>query len=132
MKYRLTGGILLLIGFNTLASDTFEGRKAQALQVERTQAGRNYLARLLPAVHSKMEKIMTACVPDGEKGTIVRFELVAKIAQDGTISNVDVLPKNSKSICYAEKFAKIKAPAPPTEFSARGFPIAIERINELQ
>jgi hypothetical protein len=63
-----------------------------------------------------MQAILTTCIPIGstDPANLGRFTFVADVSAEGSVSSVEVEPRNAVSRCFALHFAKAQLPKPPT------------------
>ncbi len=113
-----------------LYAASFAERVAMAKEIETQEAASDYfLKTLFPAIGPDMAGMMKYCLslPDASKE---RFTLVANVAQDGGMTDVDFEPKsNNTGACFAEAFATLVGPPPPL-CDCGALPVVIEmKVN---
>jgi hypothetical protein len=113
-------GLALLLTAAPVWAQDFNQRLLNAQQAAASGAGAAYDASLntyLPgAVH--------ACMPKGAANpSHGNFALVADVAPNGHIHNIDVAPQTSLAQCFATQFGKNTLPTPPANAPAQGWPI---------
>jgi hypothetical protein len=96
------------------AAATFAERVAIAKKVESQKEAENYFfGSFFPSIGPSMGGIMQTCLsrPNASKE---KFTLVANVALDGELVDIDYEPKsNNTGECFAKEFATLRAPAPP-------------------
>ena len=86
---------------------------------------REYVERhLFPAMRTDMSSATQRCLasPGASKAD---FTLVADIAADGTVKNVDVKPATDTAHCLAKAFGSLRLSPLPEDYRS-GLPIFIE------
>ena len=111
---KLCALLILIVYANLSIAATFAERVAVAKEIESQKEASDYfLKNFFPSVGPSMGGIMKVCLSrDGSSQE--KFSLVANVALDGQIINVDFEPKsNNTAACFAGEFSTLKAPPPP-------------------
>lgn len=111
---------LTLVAASAIAAD-FNERVTTAKRAEGSPQGVQYLQILGPAYGAAMR----ACLPPASSASenLGKFELVADVASDGRLLNVDIRPVTRVSRCFAGELAAQTIAAPPKDNGVSTYPI---------
>ncbi len=102
----------------------FKERVRRAQAVEREAESRAYLEKHLVPALGAVEKQVQGClhVPGSSKED---FTLVANLAKNGALADIDYQPRTNTAQCIAGVMGKVKVTTPPATQDAAGLPIYI-------
>ena len=110
--------ILLFSFVSTSFAADFSERVKVGNDVSSSPAGKSYERSLGPI----FQEAMLVCIPPGSTGHLGEFALVGTISALGNVSNVEVRPSTTTSVCFAEQVERATFPEPPSA----PYPLTVE------
>jgi len=114
--------IAILIAASAIAAD-FAARVAAAKLAAQSQEGGKFVQGLGRAYSAAMRACM---LPGSSRDNPEKFEVVADVAADGRILNMDFRPATRLSRCFALELAAQSLAPPPKFRASSAYPMYIE------
>ena len=107
-------------------AEAFDDRFKLAKDAETSETYKPYQRVMYQSIGNHLANTMRSCFGKTEKPETNAFVLLADVDAGGTARAIDVRPKTSIAICFAQGVATAPFPTPPAFPGRDAFPIVIE------
>ncbi len=113
MKSVLTLAVALVVASVAVAGESFQAALAEAKSNAKTAAGAKYDDSFGISFGRRVPDIMVDCTKNASDADLATFDLVAKVASDGSLEDVMVGPETKVARCLRDRMPRSGYPTPP-------------------